>query len=108
MAMSHDAFPTVRQSAVSHRGEERIGFRFNSLGQQAPGAFSKNRLQRVLDGIGLTERDNTAITRHWRIGSFGSSGRLVTRLDTPPRSPRHHPVSPIAQMLSVLIVTSRQ
>ena len=85
--MSHDAFPTVRQPAVSHRGEERIGFRFNSLGQQAPGAFSENRRQRVLDGIGLTERDNTAIARHGVSApsgvQAGSSPASIRRLAHP-------------------------
>ncbi|CAH2606395.1 protein of unknown function (plasmid) [Rhodovastum atsumiense] len=32
----------------------------------------------------------------WRIAPSGGSGRLVTRLDTPPHSGRRHPVSPIA------------
>jgi hypothetical protein len=32
----------------------------------------------------------------WRIAPPGGSGRLVTRLDTPPFSHRHHPVSAMA------------
>ncbi|PZP39224.1 MAG: hypothetical protein DI601_25545, partial [Azospirillum brasilense] len=32
----------------------------------------------------------------WRIAPSGGSGRLVTHLDTPPFSHRHHPVPAIA------------
>src|SRR3546814_19222501 len=37
----------------------------------------------------------------WRIAPSGGSGRLVTRLDTPPSSNHHHPASAIAPATSI-------
>jgi hypothetical protein len=87
MAMSHHAFPPVRQPGVSYRRQERLGLGFNSLSQEPPGAFPENRSQRVVDGIGLTERDNTAIARHGVSApsgvQAGSSPASIRRLDHP-------------------------
>ena len=69
------------------------------LAQQPTGAIPENCRQRVVDSVGLTEGNNGDIARHGRIGSFWSSGRLVTRLDTPPLSRPHHPISRIAPTL---------
>jgi hypothetical protein len=48
------------------------------------------------DPVGLTQGDNVAILVHGVSLSSRGSGRLDTRLDTPPISFRHHPVSRIA------------
>jgi hypothetical protein len=34
VTMAHDALAPVRQPRVPHRGQERVGFRFDGLGQQ--------------------------------------------------------------------------
>ncbi|WP_375049781.1 DarT ssDNA thymidine ADP-ribosyltransferase family protein [Bradyrhizobium sp. 8-10B] len=47
----------------------------------------------------LTESKNIGSLGHGVSLSSRGSGRLVTRLDTPPSSHRHHPDSAIAQAL---------
>ena len=46
--------------------------------------------QRIVDGLGLTERKNSGISRHGASLLSGASGRLDTRLDTPPSINRRH------------------
>ena len=64
MAVSHETVAPVRQPRISHRGKKRLGFRFDRLGEQAAGAVPQNRRQRIVDSVGLTEGNNSAIARH--------------------------------------------
>ena len=52
--------------------------------------------QGIVDFIGLTKTYNIAILVHGISLSLRGSGRLDTRLDTPPISFRHHPLSRLA------------
>ncbi|AEO47633.1 integrase catalytic subunit [Rhodospirillum rubrum F11] len=52
--------------------------------------------QRIVKLIRLTQARHGAIFLYGVSLLLGGAGRLVTRLDTPPSSDRHHPVSPIA------------
>jgi hypothetical protein len=61
-----------------------------------PGARSKDIRQGIIDLVGLTKPNNTAILVYGVSLSLRRSGRLDTRLDTPPISYRHHPVSRLA------------
>jgi hypothetical protein len=55
--------------------------------------------QGIIDLVGVTKTYNIAILIHGVSLSLRGSGRLDTRLDTPPISLRHHPVSRIAHVL---------
>jgi hypothetical protein len=61
------------------------------------GAFTCKFAQRIVDGLTLTERKNGGISRHGVSLLSGGSGRLDTRLDTPPSINRRHLDSRIAQ-----------
>src|ERR1039458_2038744 len=91
-----DAAATVRQFEILHGGEEHLGLHLDSLCKQLPGARSKDIRQGIIDLVGLTKPNNTAILVHGVSLSLRGSGRLDTRLDTPPISYRHHPVSRLA------------
>jgi hypothetical protein len=85
MAVPHNALAPVRQPRALHLGQERLGFRLDSLRQQPAGAAPQDGRQRILDRVGW--RSGTTVYRSsWRIAPSGGSGRLVTRLDTPPFS----------------------
>src|ERR1039458_622421 len=99
MAMPDYAVATVRQLEILHGGEEQLGLHLHSLCKQLPGARSKDIRQGIVDLVGLTKPDNTAILFHGVSLSLRGSGRLNTRLDTPPISYRHHPVSRLAPPL---------
>src|SRR5450830_706449 len=101
MAMPNDAAATVRQPEIFHGGEERLGLHLDSLCQQSAGAVSKDIRQGIIDLVRQTKTDNTAILIHGVSLSLRGSGRLDTRLDTPPISHRHHPVSRLARRLWV-------
>ncbi len=88
---------SVRQAHVLHSGQEGLGFRRHRLRQQPVGVAPQDGGQRAVDLVRLTERNNGGTARHRRIAPSGGSGRLVTRLDTPPLSPSHHPVSALAR-----------
>jgi hypothetical protein len=62
--VSHDAVTPIRQLLALHRSQERLGFRLDSLGQQPAGAAPQNGGQRIIDRVGLTEWDNSAIALH--------------------------------------------
>src|SRR5207302_6875298 len=49
--------------------------------------------QRIVDGLRLTECDDSGISRHGVSLLSGGFGRLDTRLDTPPSINRRHPDS---------------
>src|ERR1017187_5859182 len=95
--MPDDAAATVRQFEILHGGEEHLGLHLDSLCKQLPGARSKDIRQGIIDLVGLTKPNNTAILVHGVSLSLRGSGRLDTRLDTPPISYRHHPVSRLAR-----------
>ena len=97
MAVPHHALAPVRQPRALHRGQERLGFRLDRLGQQPAGAAPQDGRQRILDRRRAGGGGQRCYRSSWRIAPSGGSGRLVTRLDTPPFSHRHHPVSAIAR-----------
>jgi hypothetical protein len=66
------------------------------LGQHSASAFTGNFGQRIVNRFGLTEWDDSDISRHGVSLLSGGSGRLDTRLDTPPSIKRRHPDSCIA------------
>jgi hypothetical protein len=94
--MPNDAVATISQLEIPHSGEERLGLHLDSLRKQLSGAGAKDIRQGIIDLVGLTKPDNTAILVHGVSLSLRGSGRLDTRLDTPPISYRHHPVSRLA------------
>jgi hypothetical protein len=104
MAVPHDAVATVGQFQVLPLGDEGVGFRDQHLGQHSAGTFTRNFGQGIIDSFGLTERDDGGISRHGVSLLSGGSGRLDTRLDTPPSVKRRHPDSRIA--LRPLAVTT--
>src|SRR5674476_602083 len=96
MTMPNDTVATIRQLEIPHGGKERLGLHLDSLYQQSAGAVSKDIRQGIVDLVRQTKTDNTAILIHGVSLSLRGSGRLDTRLDTPPISHRHHPVSHLA------------
>ena len=64
MAVTDDAVAPIRQFQVLPLGNEGVGFRNQRLRQHAAGALSGKLGQRIVDGIRLTERDDSAISRH--------------------------------------------
>jgi hypothetical protein len=66
------------------------------LREKLPGTQTQDAGQGIIDLIRLTKPDNAAILFHGVSLSLRGSGRLDTRLDTPPISYRHHPVSRLA------------
>ena len=97
MAVPHDAVAAIRQPQVLPLGDEGIGFRDQDLGQHPPSPFTGDFRQWIVDSLGLTERDDGAISRHGVSLLSGGSGGLDTRLDTPPSIKRRHPDSRIAR-----------
>jgi hypothetical protein len=87
---SHDAVAAIRQSQVLPHGDKGSGFGDQHLSQHSAGAFTCDFGQRIVDGLRLTECDDSGISRH---GVSGGSGRLDTRLDTPPSTKPRHPDS---------------
>ena len=94
MAVTHDAVAPIRQFQILPHGDEGVGFRDQRLRQHAAGAFTSKLGQRIVDRVWLTERDDSAISRHGVSLLSGGSGRLDTRLDTPPSFSRRHPEFP--------------
>jgi hypothetical protein len=96
VTMPDNAVATVRQLEIFHGGEKRLGLHLDSLRKQLPSAVSEDIRQGIVDLVRLTKPNNTAILIHGVSLSLRGSGRLDTRLDTPPISHRHHPVSRLA------------
>src|ERR1019366_7099229 len=97
VAVPHEAVAAVGKLQAIHRGKKRLGFHLDSLRKQLPCTRSQDIRQWIVDLVGLTQWDNVAILVHGVSLSLRGSGRLDTRLDTPPISFRHHPVSRIAR-----------
>ncbi|MGY3079420.1 hypothetical protein ACVWZZ_005828 [Bradyrhizobium sp. LM6.10] len=94
--MSHDTGAPVGQLQILHRGKKRLDFDLHGLRQKLPRTSSQDIGQWIIDLAGLTKRDNVASLVHGVSLSLRGSGRLDTRLDTPPILFRHHPLSCIA------------
>jgi hypothetical protein len=99
MAMTHDAVAAIWQFQILPHGDKAISFGDQHLSQHAAGAFTCKFAERIVDRLRLTEPDNSAISRHGVSLLSGGSGRLDTRLDTPPsinrrqgKIERYHPL----------------
>ena len=64
MAMAHDTVAAIRQFQVLPHGDKGVGFGDQHLGQHAAGPFTRKFAQRIVDGLRLTERDDSGISRH--------------------------------------------
>ena len=103
--MPDNTVATVGKLQVLHCGEKRLGFDLDSLRKQPPSTRSQDIGQWIVDFLGLTKPDNVDSVVYGVSLSLRGSGRLDTRLDTPPISFRHHPGSRIApSILSVPLV----
>jgi hypothetical protein len=71
------------------------------LGKQPPRTGAQHISQWIIDIVGLTKADNIDSLVHGVSLSVRGSGRLDTRLDTPPSNHRRHPVSVIAPGMTV-------
>ena len=96
MAMAHDTVAAIRHFQILPHGDKGISFGDQHLSQHAAGAFTCKFAQWIVDGLTLTERKNSGISRHGVSLLSGGSGRLDTRLDTPPSINRRHPNSRLA------------
>src|SRR5262245_52465365 len=97
MTVPHKPVATVGKLELLHRREKHLSLQLDSLRKELPRTTSQHIRQRIVDLIGLTKADNVAILVHGVSLSLRGSGRLDTRLDTPPISGRHHPLSRIAR-----------
>ncbi len=91
-----DTGAPIGKLQILHRGKKRLDFDLDGLRQKLPRTSSQNIGQWIVDLVGLTKRNNLASLVHGVSLSLRGSGRLDTRLDTPPISFRHHPGSRIA------------
>src|SRR5262249_38315771 len=94
--MPHDTGASVGKLQILHRGKKRLDFDLHGLRQKLPRTSTQNIGQWIVDLVGLTKGNNLASLVHGVSLSLRGSGRLDTRLDTPPISFRHHPLSRIA------------
>src|SRR5262249_44090342 len=96
VTMPHDTGASVGKLQILHRGKKRLDFDLHGLRQKLPRTSTQNIGQWIVDLVGLTKGNNLASLVHGVSLSLRGSGRLDTRLDTPPISFRHHPLSRIA------------
>jgi putative transposase len=98
MTMPDQAVTPVWQLHPLHRGQERLGFCFDGLRQKTARAIAQNHRQRIVDRVGLTEGNNSAIAHRGvsLLREVQAGFHCTTHLDTPPFSRRHHPGSAIA------------
>src|SRR5438105_15214939 len=108
MAMTHDAVAAIRQFQVLPHGDKGIGFGDQHLSQHSAGAFTCKFAQRIVDRLRLTECDDSGISRHGVSLLSGGSGRLHTRLDTPPSINRRHPDSGLAHASLIVADANKQ
>jgi len=94
--MSDQARPTVGQRQIGRAGQKRANLDLDRPSKQVPRAGSNHVGQWIINRGRLTESKNIGSLGHGVSLSSRGSGRLVTRLDTPPSSHRHHPDSAIA------------
>jgi len=96
MAVPDHPGAAIRQLQLSRRLQKRLQFDFDRLGEQVTGSISQDFCQWIVNRRRLTEgQDVGSLVLAYRSPRRGS-GRLDTRLDTPPLSTRHHPLSRIA------------
>ncbi len=107
MTVPHQAISAIGKLQLLHRGEEYLRLHLDSLRKKLPRTESQDIGQWIVNLVGLTQRDNLAILVHGVSLSSRGSGRLDTRLDTPPISPRHHPVSRITPGLEGMVVCTQ-
>jgi hypothetical protein len=63
MGVTHDAVAAVRQLRVLPLGDEGVGFRDQDLASIRRSLHERCQLG-IVDSLGLTERDDGAISRH--------------------------------------------
>ena len=95
--MPHQTLASVRQLQGTHAGEISLSLDLDGLREQLARTDAQDLGQGIVDRIGLTQADNVDRFVHGVSLSRRGSGRLDTRLDTPPFSNQHHPLSAIAQ-----------
>ncbi|MGC0388663.1 poly(3-hydroxybutyrate) depolymerase [Bradyrhizobium liaoningense] len=100
--MSDQARSTVGQRQIGRAGQKRANLDLDRPGKQVPRAGTNDIGQWIINRGRLTESKNIGSLGHGVSLSSRGSGRLVTRLDTPPSSHRHHPDSAIALSRSTL------
>src|SRR5665213_342739 len=93
---SSNTLSSICKLEVLHGGEEYLSLQLDSLREQLSRTRSQDIGQWIIDLVGVTKTNNIAILTHGVSLSLRGSGRLDTRLDTPPISLRHHPGSRIA------------
>ena len=98
MAVPYKAITPVRQLQLPHAGQEGIGFKLDRLREEPPGAGPQHIRQGIVDLVGLPKADYVGRRVHGVSLSLRGSGRLDTRLDTPPSHRRRHPHSVIARV----------
>jgi hypothetical protein len=101
MAMSDHTVPAVSQLQVLLQRQESFHLGLNGLFEQPARPRTQKRGQRIVDLVGLAKVNNAVILVHGVALPRGGSGRFVAHLDTPPSSPRHHPVSAIARRRAI-------
>jgi len=95
----HEPGAPIGELQILPVGQERLHLQVHSLREQPPGAGAQHIRQGVVDVIGLTKADDVGNLSSIGVSlSLRGSGRLDTRLDTPPSIRRRHPVSCIARL----------
>jgi hypothetical protein len=96
MTVANNTISPISKPELLHRGKKHLGLQLDSLREQLSRARSQDIGQGIIDLVGVTKTNNIAILIHGVSLSLRGSGRLDTRLDTPPISLRHHPGSGLA------------
>ncbi len=96
MTVPDNTISPISKLEVLHRGQERLGFQLDRPREQLLRTSAQDIGQGIIDLVGVTKTNNIAILIHGVSLSLRGSGRLDTRLDTPPISLRHHPLFRIA------------
>src|SRR3979411_3325505 len=96
MTVPDNTVSSISKPETLHLGKKCLGFQLDSLRQQLSRTRSQDIGQGIIDLVGVTKTNNIAILIHGVSLSLRGSGRLDTRLDTPPISLRHHPGSSLA------------
>ncbi len=96
VTMPDKSVTAIGKLQILHRRKKGFSLHLESLRKQAPRSGPKDICQGIVDLAGLAQAVNVANLGHGVSLSFGGSGWLDIRLDTPPFSNRHHPGSTIA------------
>jgi hypothetical protein len=107
MTVPDNSVSPIGKSEVLHLRKKHLGFQLDSLRQQLSRARSQDIGQGIIDLVGVTKTYNIAILIYGVSLSLRGSGRLDTRLDTPPISLRHHPGSGLAPAALALSSSTR-